>query len=214
MKRTFLSSYINHMFEKGPGVYHCLVRKIAKKRKDNGVIMTGNVWIEFGTYLNIRWQSATWWYMQTQRNVCGSSVYLNIEKCFAANYFSFSADKLWPSCQLLKLWYPPQSEQMGCICSGISQETSYFGITAKRHYRRTVMVCNHRADPHRIADHSQEQNSSFTLCLQTPPSVWPIPKWHLNLAVISKRANMNLRFNQELHCDGIISIVGLDDAVD
>lgn len=82
------------MFEKGLRVYHYLVRKIAKKRMDNGVIMTGNVWVEFGTYLNTRRQFATQWYMQTQRNVCGSSVYLNIEKCFAANYFSFSADKL------------------------------------------------------------------------------------------------------------------------
>lgn len=118
------------MFEKGPGVYHCLVRKAAKKRKDNGVIMTGNVWIEFGTYLNTRRQFATRWYTQTQRNVCGSSVHLNIEKCFAANDFSFSADKLWPNCQLLKPWCPPQSKQMGCVCSRISQETSYFGITA------------------------------------------------------------------------------------
>lgn len=118
------------MFEKGPGVYHGLVRKIAKRRKDNGVIMTGNVWIEFGTYLNTRRQFATWWYMQTQRNVCGSSVHLNIEKCLAANYFSCSADKLWPNCQLLKLWYPPQPQQMGCVCSRTSQETSYFGITA------------------------------------------------------------------------------------
>jgi len=82
------------MFENGPGVYHCLVRKIAKKRKDNGVIMTGKVWVAFGTYLNTRRQFVTRWYTSTQRNVCGSSVYLNIEKCFAANYFSFSAEKL------------------------------------------------------------------------------------------------------------------------
>lgn len=94
LKRTFLCYYINHMLKKGPGVYHRLVRKIARKRKDNGVIMTGNVWIEFETYLNTRRQFVTWWYTQTQRNVCGSGVYLNIEKCFVANNFSLSADKL------------------------------------------------------------------------------------------------------------------------
>lgn len=93
MKRTFLSSYINHMFEKGPGVYHCLVRKIAKGRKDNGVIMTGNVWIEFGLYLNTRGQFVTPWCRQAQRNICGSSVHLNIEKYLVANYISYSTDK-------------------------------------------------------------------------------------------------------------------------
>lgn len=54
------------MLENGPGVYHYLVRKIARKRKDNGVKMTGDVWIEFGTYLN---------------TICDSVVYANTEKC-------------------------------------------------------------------------------------------------------------------------------------
>lgn len=130
MKRTFLSSYINHMFEKGPGVYHCLVRKIAKRRKDNGVIMTGNVWIEFGLYLNTRGQFVTRWCRGTQRNICGSSVCLNIEKYLVANYISFSTDKLWPSCQLLGLWCSPQPKQMGSAWLGIPQEISYFSTTA------------------------------------------------------------------------------------
>lgn len=199
MKRTFLSSYINHMFEKGPGVYHCLVRKIAKRRKDNGVIMTGNIWIEFGLYLNTRGQFVTCWCRQTQRNICGSSVQLNIEKYLVANYMSFSTDKPWASCQLLKLWYSLESKQMGSVCLGIPQEISYFRTTAVGWdpFATTKLSPSHcRPQP------GINENSAFTLCPQVPLSVWPIPRC-FNLAVFIKSTNTKLHFNQELQWNNL-----------
>lgn len=167
MKRTFLSSYINHMFEKGPGVYHCLVRKIAERRKDNGVIMTGNVWIEFGLYLNTRGQFVTCWCRQAQRNICGLSVHLKIEKYLVANYISFSPDKLWLSCQLLKLWCSPQSKQMGSVWLGFPQEISYLGTTASGWEPFATPKQN---PPHCRPQPGINKNSASTLCPQTPPN--------------------------------------------
>lgn len=190
MKRTFLSSYINHMFEKGPGVYHCLVRKIVKRRKDNGVIMTGDVWLEFGLYLNTRGQFVTPWCKQAQRNICGSRVHLNIEKYLVANYISFSTDKLieLPAAEAVELT-PVQAD--GLCLTGNPPGDFLFG-----HYCcRLGTLCQHQAEP--TPQPGINKNSASTLCPQTPPSVWPVPR-SFNLAELSKRANTKLHFNQEL----------------
>lgn len=150
-------------------------------------------------YLNTRGQFVTRWCRQTQRNICGSSVQLNIEKYLVANYMSFSTDKPWASCQLLKLWYSLESKQMGSVCLGIPQEISYFRTTAVGWdpFATTKLSPSHcRPQP------GINENSTFTLCPQIPLSVWPIPRC-FNLAVFIKSANTRLHFNQELQWNNL-----------
>lgn len=155
------------MFEKGPGVYHCLVRKIAKRRKDNGVIMTGNVWIEFGLYLNTRGQFVTRWCRQAQRNICGSSLRLNIEKYLVANYISSSTDKLseLPAAGVVLLTPVPAD---GLCLTGNPSGDFLLG-----HFCwRLGTLCLHRAEPTPCSPQPGiNKISASTLCPQTPPSV-------------------------------------------
>jgi len=120
----------------------------------------------------------TQWYTQTRRNACGSSVYLNIEKCFVANCFSLKCRQTLTKLPAVKTVVPTAAQADGlcllgnfCIYFLLQRDYHWMG-TATKHPSITL---------HAIA---RNRPLSFAWC-QTAPAAWYLPS-RLNLAVICK----------------------------